>query len=85
MALSTDSPFAFTRDPDGSWYAVIPSYPGPRGDLQMVCGADTLLDIMSEGASALHIIFTAERREGWPYLKLSHLGNQLEEGGGITS
>ena len=39
----------FLKDEVGDWYIHLPEYPGPKEDLQMVCGADTLLDIMSEG------------------------------------
>jgi hypothetical protein len=31
------------------WYVVLPDYPGPKADLEMVCGADNLLDIISQG------------------------------------
>jgi hypothetical protein len=32
---------------DKKWYIDLPSYPGEKADLQMVLGADTLLDILS--------------------------------------
>ena len=31
------------------WFAVIPEWEGPHGDLQMVAGADNFLDILCEG------------------------------------
>lgn len=31
------------------WFAVLPEYPGPKEDLQMVGGADDWLDIISGG------------------------------------
>lgn len=34
----------FEREEDGSWYAVIPTWPGPKSALAMVDGADTFLD-----------------------------------------
>lgn len=33
------------------WYVDLPEYPGDRADLQMVAGADTLLDRYSQGKS----------------------------------
>lgn len=31
------------------WYYVMPDYTGPKADLQMVCGADTFLELTSNG------------------------------------
>ena len=31
------------------WFVVLPEWTGPKADLQMVCGADTLLDIFANG------------------------------------
>ena len=36
----------FSHDETG-WYADIPLWPGPRGACAMVCGADTLLDMLA--------------------------------------
>ena len=36
----------FSHDETG-WYADIPLWPGPRGACAMVCGADTLLDLLA--------------------------------------
>lgn len=38
---------AFEREMDGSWYAVIPAWPGPKSALAMVCGADSFLDCLA--------------------------------------
>lgn len=41
----------FEKDATGRWYIVLPEYleqGGMMADLQMVCGADTLLDILAE-------------------------------------
>lgn len=34
-------------DNSGKWYAVVPEWTGDKADLQMVCGADTLLDMIN--------------------------------------
>lgn len=39
--------FEFEKDPDNRWYVILPNYPGDRSDLEMVSGADELLDILS--------------------------------------
>jgi hypothetical protein len=42
--------FKFERDiDDNRWYVILPEWEGDRSDLEMVCGADTMLDILSKG------------------------------------
>jgi hypothetical protein len=40
--------FSFEKE-NNRWYVVLPEYPGPKADLEMVMGADTLLDILAQG------------------------------------
>lgn len=44
----------FLKDEMGKWYIDLPEYIGPKEDLEMVCGADTLLDIMSDGSNEVN-------------------------------
>lgn len=39
--------FEFERYEDGRWYVVFPEYSGPHEDLEMVAGADRMLDALS--------------------------------------
>ena len=39
-----------------SWYIDIPDYPGPKADLQMVAGADTMLDIMAGNQNCIELL-----------------------------
>jgi hypothetical protein len=39
----------FAQEEDGRWYAEIPTYPGPKADLEMVEGADKMLEIYAQG------------------------------------
>lgn len=41
--------FDFIKE-DGRWFVVLPKWEGSKEDLEMVCGADTLLDIVSNGS-----------------------------------
>lgn len=67
---------------EGKWYVVLPEWEGDKEELQMVLGADTMLDIMSsgndriklkvstnafEGASPLTLITTCEPSAGAYY------------------
>ena len=40
---------------DEKWYADYPAWDGPKSDLEMVCGADTMLDIAAQGENECHI------------------------------
>lgn len=41
--------FTFYQDPDSRWYVELPEWPGSKADLEMVAGADTMLEYMAEG------------------------------------
>lgn len=49
----------FTKEPSG-WYIELPDYiqqGGSKADLQMIDGADAMLDIMAAGESSISLIF----------------------------
>ena len=54
----------FYKDPDNKWYVDLPDWKGSKADLQMVMGADTMLDIMSEGNNSISIHFDLNLYEG---------------------
>lgn len=41
----------FYKEKDGRWYVDLPQWTGSKADLEMVCGADTLLDKLSNQGS----------------------------------
>lgn len=47
--------YKFYKDEVHNWYIDLPSYPGPKADLQMVMGADTMLDLLSQGNGYVHL------------------------------
>ena len=62
----------FLREGSG-WYIDLPEYleqGGSKGDLAMVAGADTLLDIISEGKDEVIIQLSTEEFEGSDELTL---------------
>lgn len=49
----------FVKQQNSRWYIEIPNYTGPQEDLEMVCGADSLLDILAQEENSVHIsVFT---------------------------
>lgn len=55
----------FEKDDWGGWFAVIPSWPGPRAALAMVDGADTFLDLLSGGANRVTLNLSIDPKETW--------------------
>lgn len=48
----------FYKESSGRWYADIPEWTGNKEELEMVMGADSLLDIISEGENKICILFS---------------------------
>ena len=62
--------YRFYRESNGNWYADLPNYPGPKGDLLMVEGADTMLENLANGGSEVNISASLEPFEGADKLEL---------------
>jgi len=66
------------------WFVDLPEYlekGGDIGDLQMVEGADTMLDIMSEGKKEVVLCISTEKFDGSDQLKLIEKCHPLKGGG----
>ena len=51
----------FSRDIDSNaWFAEIPEWEGDRAELEMIIGADVLLDILAQGEESISIRMTDE-------------------------
>jgi hypothetical protein len=46
---------SFEKDPDNRWYVILPEWKEDRAALEMVAGADTLLDIIAQGRDLVHL------------------------------
>lgn len=68
------------------WFAVIPEWEGSRADLQMVCGADTWLDILCQGEWHVWLTISDEPFDGAEKLHLIDLNryNGEEVGSGAS-
>lgn len=51
--------FTFNKEKDGRWFVDLPDYPGSKEDLEMVLGADTMLDILSDGGRTITLEISA--------------------------
>jgi len=68
----------------GGWYIDLPEYleqGGSKGDLAMVAGADTMLDIMAEGESTVEIQLDTHPFDGADLLELVEVCDPVVGGG----
>jgi hypothetical protein len=70
----------FYKEQDGKWYIDLPEWTGSKADLQMVCGADTMLDIIAEDDDEVHLSLSTEESEGSDVLNFMHLATDWENG-----
>jgi len=52
------------------WYIDLPQWTGRKSALQMVSGADTLLDYLSDGKDNVELYISENKQEGFSYMKL---------------
>jgi len=72
--------FKFYKEPNGNWYIDLPDWKGSKDDLQMVMGADTMLDRFAEGEDNVSVLISETDFEGSYHLK--QLKETPEYGGG---
>lgn len=51
------------------WYIDLPEWKGPKANLEMVAGADTLLDYLSRGVDRVNVTFADEKIDNGFVLK----------------
>jgi hypothetical protein len=71
--------FTFYKEPHGTWYIDLPDYPGPKGNLAMVAGADDMLDYLAKGKNRVVVEMSEHPFKGALALERTKVG---EPGGG---
>jgi len=61
---------SFEKWDDGKWYVVLPEWDGLQEDLEMVDGADTLLDFLTTDGIYVTLEVSLDEQDGWPFLEL---------------
>lgn len=59
--------YKFVREENNNWYIDLPEWPGDREDLQMVAGADTMLDILAQGEDEVNVEIITDLSETYNY------------------
>ena len=57
--------YTFNKD-NNNWYIDLPNWTGTKGELQMVGGADTLLDHLSNNGTTVNVTLTIEKEFNSP-------------------
>ena len=52
--------YTFNKE-QGSWYIDLPNWEGTKGELQMVAGADTLLDHLSNNGTKVNVALSTDK------------------------
>jgi len=84
MATATNlQNYKFIKEESGKWYIDLPNWEGLKADLEMVEGADIMLDYVGKGNSEVELMLAELPFEGASALKLIHDYSKETGGGGI--
>jgi hypothetical protein len=71
----------FKKEITGNWYIVLPEWKGTKAELRMVQGADTLLDVLSNGGKKVEVAVSLRKEKGFD--KLTKFMNTPIAGGAL--
>lgn len=60
--------YRFYKELDNKWYVYLPEWTGEKEDLEMVMGADTMLDIIGQYEDTVYLTLSTEPFDGYNYL-----------------
>ena len=72
--------FKFYKEPDNRWYVDLPTWTGGKKDLELVEGADSMLEFMSEGKDTIWLKLSEENFHGSNKLEFIRLDTEIENG-----
>jgi len=70
----------FIKESSGRWYIDLPEWKGSRDDLEMVCGADILLDVVADGKREVSLKTSLEHFEGADKITFKSLDTESGNG-----
>ncbi len=70
----------FYKEPDNRWYIDLPGFEGDQAELEMVAGADTMLDIISEGVDSVKLCLSTEYFVNSDTLEFVRLADEIGNG-----
>jgi hypothetical protein len=72
--------FKFYKEADNRWYAELPEWEGSKAELEMVLGADTMLEYMAEGNNSVFVCISEKEFEGADKLEFIRLAKEFDNG-----
>ncbi len=72
--------FKFYKESDEKWFVDLPEWTGEKAALQMVIGADTMLDHMAKGENEVNAYISEERFVGADVLEFVRETTEVGEG-----
>ncbi len=70
----------FYKETDNRWYVDLPNWTGTKAELEMVAGADTMLDYMAEDTNEVTLCISEEPFEGSDELAFLNNADDIGEG-----
>lgn len=70
----------FYKEADERWYVELPEWKGSKADLEMVAGADTMLNYMSEGEDHVNLHLSEEYFDGCNKLEFIRMATEIGNG-----
>jgi len=70
----------FYKETSGKWFVDLPEWIGDKTDLEMVSGADTMLDIISEGENEVVLLFSKKYFGNSTKLEFTSLATDIGNG-----
>lgn len=70
----------FYKETDERWYVDLPEWEGSKANLEMVAGADTMLNYMAEGSDQINLFMSEEDFEGADKLEFIRIADEIGDG-----
>lgn len=70
----------FIKEDTNRWYIDLPPWTGDKADLEMVCGADNILDILADNANEVTLDVYEDPFQGCEELEMVNLATDLGNG-----
>ena len=70
-------PFRFYKETSNRWYIDLPDWTGSKDDLEMVAGADAMLEYMAEGKSEVSVIVSETDFKGADVLNFMRMEDEI--------
>lgn len=70
----------FKKETDGRWYVDLPEWTGSKADLEMVAGADTLLNYIAQGKAEAWMYISEQPFDNCDTMKFVRMADEIGNG-----